>query len=63
MNWSDRMNSAIEYIENNLAGSVSVTEAAKEAFCSTFHFQRMFFAIGELHKLPTGLERVNTLLS
>ncbi|WOO43319.1 AraC family transcriptional regulator [Rubellicoccus peritrichatus] len=39
------MNSAIDYIENNLDGSVSVTEAAKEAFCSSFHFQRMFFAI------------------
>lgn len=39
------MNSAIDYIEKNLDGSVSVSEAAKEAFCSTFHFQRMFYAI------------------
>lgn len=45
MEWSDRMNSAIDYIEKNLDDSVNINEAAKAACCSSFHFQRMFFAI------------------
>jgi AraC family transcriptional regulator len=45
MEWSDRMNAAIGYIEDNLAGEIDFNEAAKLACCSLFHFQRMFFAI------------------
>jgi AraC family transcriptional regulator len=45
MEWSERMNTAISYIEDNLAGEIDFTEAAHKACCSTFHFQRMFFAI------------------
>jgi len=45
MEWSDRMNSAISYIEDNLAAEIDFNEAAKKACCSLFHFQRMFFAI------------------
>ncbi len=45
MEWSERMNTAIDYIEENLAGEIDFAEAAKRAFCSTFHFQRMFFAL------------------
>jgi AraC family transcriptional regulator len=45
MEWSDRLNSAIDYIEKNLDDNLSISEAAKEANCSSFHFQRMFFAI------------------
>ena len=45
MEWSDRMNAAISYIEDNLAGEVDFSEAAEKACCSLFHFQRMFFAI------------------
>lgn len=45
MDWSDRLNLAIEYIEKSLDDKISVNEAAKEARCSSFHFQRMFFAI------------------
>jgi AraC family transcriptional regulator len=45
MEWSERMNTAINYIENNLTGEIDYSEAAKRACCSTFHFQRMFFAI------------------
>jgi AraC family transcriptional regulator len=44
MEWSDRMNSAIDHIENNL-DKFNINEAATEARCSSFHFQRMFFAI------------------
>lgn len=42
MEWLDRLNQSIGYIENNLAGEIDFTEAAKIACCSTFHFQRMF---------------------
>ena len=45
MEWSERMNAAISYIEDNLSGEVDLNEAANKAFRSTFHFQRMFFAI------------------
>jgi AraC family transcriptional regulator len=36
------MNSAIEYIENNLTDDIDYTEVAKKAFCSEYHFKRMF---------------------
>ncbi len=45
MEWSERMNSAIDYIEKNLDNKININAAAKEACCSSFHFQRMFFAI------------------
>ncbi len=45
MEWSARMNSAIVYMEENLDGEIDISEAAKKACCSSFHFQRMFFAI------------------
>ncbi|MGD9142959.1 MAG: AraC family transcriptional regulator [Dehalococcoidia bacterium] len=45
MEWSERMNAAISYIEDNLDGEVLTTEAAKRAACSSFHFQRLFFAV------------------
>jgi AraC family transcriptional regulator len=45
MEWSERMNAAIDYIENNLEGEVDLDEAADKAFCSTYHFQRMFLAV------------------
>ena len=45
MEWSDRMNAAISYIEDNLAGEIDFNEVANRALCSTYHFQRMFYAI------------------
>lgn len=45
MEWSERMNSAIDYIEDNLAGEIDFNEAAKRACCSVFHFQRIFFVV------------------
>jgi AraC family transcriptional regulator len=45
MEWSDRMNAAIRYIEDNLVGEIDYSKAAEKACCSLFHFQRMFFAI------------------
>ncbi len=45
MEWSERMNAAISYIEENLTEEIDFNKAAQTACCSTFHFQRMFFAI------------------
>jgi AraC family transcriptional regulator len=42
MDWLDRMNGAIDYIEANLADEISYDKAAQTACCSTYHFQRMF---------------------
>jgi len=42
MDWLDRMNSALRYIEENLSGNIEITHAAKLACCSPYHFQRMF---------------------
>lgn len=42
MEWLDRMNDALDYLEANLDGEVDVEHAARLAACSLFHFQRMF---------------------
>lgn len=42
MDWLVRMNSAMEYIETNLADTISFDKIAQRACCSTYHFQRMF---------------------
>lgn len=42
MDWLDRMNNAMEYIETNLADHISYDKIAQSACCSTYHFQRMF---------------------
>jgi AraC family transcriptional regulator len=42
MEWLDRLNQSISYIENNLAGEIDYNQAAKIACCSSFHYQRMF---------------------
>jgi len=42
MDWLNRMNKAMDYIESNLAGEISYDIIAQTACCSTYHFQRMF---------------------
>jgi AraC family transcriptional regulator len=42
MEFLNRLEKAIEYIEANLAGEISFDQAARIACCSTFYFQRMF---------------------
>ncbi len=37
-----RMNDSINYIEENLDGEIDFKEVARLAFCSEYHFQRMF---------------------
>ena len=42
MEWLTRMNEAVDYIEKNLTGTIDYRQAAQIAYCSEFHFQRMF---------------------
>lgn len=42
MDWINRMNDAMNYIESNLGGEILYDKAAQLACCSTYHFQRMF---------------------
>jgi AraC family transcriptional regulator len=42
MEWLDRLNQSIDYIEQHLDDEIDFARAAKIACCSTFHYQRMF---------------------
>lgn len=42
MEWLERLNLSINYIEDNLENTISYDHAARIACCSTFHYQRMF---------------------
>lgn len=42
MEWLERLNEALQYIEENLDSQIEYEEAAKIACCSRYHFQRMF---------------------
>lgn len=44
MSWLERMNLAIEYVEENLGSEITIEEAAKIACCSKFHFHRVFIS-------------------
>ncbi len=45
MEWLNRLNRAIDYIEENLLEEVKVNVAAREAASSVFHFQRSFMML------------------
>lgn len=42
MEWLERLNDAMEYVEENLTGEITLEGAARRAACSAYHFQRMF---------------------
>ncbi|TQV75553.1 AraC family transcriptional regulator [Aliikangiella marina] len=44
MDWSQRMNLALDFIENNLDADISIDEVARKAYSSMYHFHRMFYA-------------------
>lgn len=46
--WLNRLNSAINYIEEHLTEELDLNEVSKIACCSTFHFQRMFSYIADV---------------
>ncbi|MEI5919447.1 AraC family transcriptional regulator [Bacillus cereus] len=45
MGWLERMNRAMNYIEQNLSNKIDAKEVAKLACCSEYHFPRMFSSI------------------
>lgn len=48
MDWLDRMNNAIEYIENNLTEDIDYAQIAQVAYCSSYHFQRLFSFVADI---------------
>lgn len=42
MEWVDRFNAAIRYVEDNLTGEIDYARLGQIACCSAYHFQRMF---------------------
>lgn len=42
MEWIDRLNQAVAYIEDHLTTEIDVEKTAQIAVCSSYHFQRMF---------------------
>lgn len=42
MDWIGQLNDAMSYVEENLAGEITLEGAARRAACSAYHFQRMF---------------------
>lgn len=42
MNWLEKMNAAMEYIESHLTEVIDYKEVARKARCSEYHFRRMF---------------------
>ena len=42
MEWISGLNSAMDYVEENLEGEIITERAAQLAACSVYHFQRMF---------------------
>jgi len=45
MEWLERMNNVLDYIEQNIDGEISYKEIAKIACTSEYHFPRMFSSI------------------
>lgn len=48
MDWVERMNKAISYIEDHITEDIDYEVAAKVACCSVYHFQRMFSFITDV---------------
>jgi methylphosphotriester-DNA--protein-cysteine methyltransferase len=45
MNYYERIQKSIEYIESNLENKIDLNQAAREAFMSQSNYYRMFFAL------------------
>lgn len=48
MEWLNRLNAAIAYLEEHLEDEIDLTRMAQIACCSPFHFQRMFSYVVEV---------------
>lgn len=61
MDWSERMNAAVAYMEDNLTGEIDYNEAASRAACSLYYFYRVFSAIYGLAPADYARRRKLTL--
>nr|WP_319830045.1 hypothetical protein [Bacillus alkalisoli] len=50
------MNNALNYIEDNLASTIELNEVANRAFCSEYHFKRLFTILSGITILSTFAE-------
>lgn len=48
MDWIERLNASIDYIEAHLTEEIDFEKVAKVALCSSYHFQRMFSYMSEM---------------
>lgn len=48
VNLLDKMNTAIDYVENNITDELNLSKLAQLAECSTYNFQRMFSFIADI---------------
>jgi len=48
MEWIERLNGAINYIENHICEKINLDEVAKITCCGTYHFQRMFAYMADI---------------
>ena len=48
MEWIERLNSAVNYIEENIKETIDLEKVSKIACCSTYHFQRMFSYMADI---------------
>ncbi len=42
MEWVEKLNQSMNYIEEHLAGEIDYEQLGRIACCSTYHYQRMF---------------------
>ena len=42
MEWVERLNQSMDYIEEHLTGEIDYEQLGRIACCSTYHYQRMF---------------------
>jgi AraC family transcriptional regulator len=48
MEWLDKMNAALDYIEENLTDKIDINVLCRKAGCSSYNFQRMFSFITDI---------------
>ena len=49
MEWIDRFNQAIDYIEEHLITEINYEELAKITNCSRYHFQKIFLYMTRIY--------------
>ena len=54
MNYYERIQKSIDYIESNIENKIDLNQAAREAFMSVSNYYRLFFALVVLH-MPVKL--------